>query len=243
MTRSRASARGTAAAALAVALALALSSCGAADRATSPSQARKLAGSAEAVRARQATESRLRDVARAYADRTSLALGLLVVRDACLAGKAKQWIEPNGEDAYQVRCALKVTAYYGADPDRIVPVLDGVLSAGDRTGSVVPFTHGVQGAFVAYYRDRGSRDPEITQMSVPDHTLSWDPVRDRRSGLMIKEPERCPADDPPMDRCAREPGTKTVAALRERYGMVFALELTSPQYYEVSKDGRVSADR
>lgn len=217
---------------------LAVSACSAQSRATSPKEVRKLAGSAQALHAREETESRLRGVVRAYADHTPLTLGMVVVRDTCLGGKAKQLFDSNGDDAYKIRCSMQVTAYYGAAPERIVSVLDGILAAGDHTGSGIPFTHDANGTFVDRYRDHAG-GLEETELSIPWHTLSWDPVREHQPHLMIQEPDACPADDPPVIRCLREPEAQTVAALRKRYGMVFELDLIEPEYYRVSKKGHV----
>ncbi|MEV7145511.1 hypothetical protein AB0O05_03340 [Streptomyces sp. NPDC093084] len=230
MTKARRSAWG----AFGTVVVLALSACSSQGRAASPKEVRELAGSAEAVQARQETEGHLRDVVRAYDDHTPLVLGMVVVRDTCLAGRGKQWFDSNGDDQYKIRCSMLVTAYYGADRKRIAPVLDGVLTAGERTGSAIPFTHDVYGQFVDYYRGRGGR-AEVPEMSLPGHTLSWDPVRDRESYLMVEEPDSCPVGEVPVTRCVREPAEETVAAVRERYGMVFKLELGSPEYYKVSR--------
>ncbi|WP_033284603.1 hypothetical protein [Streptomyces sp. NRRL F-525] len=223
--------------AVATVVVVAVSACSAQSRATSPREVRKLAGSAQALQARERTESRLRGVARAYAEDTPLALGMLVVRDTCRGGRAKQLFDSNGDDTYKISCSMQVTAYYGAAPDRIVSVLDGVLTAGDRTGSDIPFTNDAYGAVVDRYRDHAGA-LEQTEMSASAHTLSWDPVRDHQPHLMIQEPDACPAVDLPVTRCTREPEAQTVAALRKRYGMVFRLDLTEPKYYEVSKGGR-----
>ena len=224
--------------AVATVVVVAVSACSAQGRATSPKEVRRLAGSAQALQARERTESRLRGVARAYAEDTPLALGMLVVRDTCRGGSAEQLFDSNGDDTYKISCSLQVTAYYGADPGRIVSVLDGVLTAGDRMGSGIPFTHDAYGAVVDRYRDHAGA-LEQTQLSTPWHTLSWDPVRDHQPHLMIQEPDACPAVDLPVMRCTREPRAQTVAALRQRYGMVFKLDLTEPRYYEVSKGGKV----
>ena len=222
--------------AVATVVVVAVSACSAPSRATSPKKVRQLAGSAQALHAREKTESRLRGVARAYSDDTPLTLGMLVVRDMCVGGKAKQLFDSNGDDTYKIRCSLRVTAYYGADPERIVSVLDGVLTAGDHTGSGIPFTHDADRAVVDRYRYHAGA-LEQTELSTPWHTLSWDPVRGHQPYLMIQEPDVCPTGEPPVIRCTREPEAQTVAALRKRYGMVFKLDLTEPEYFGVSKGG------
>ncbi|MGW3172640.1 hypothetical protein [Streptomyces sp. NPDC001153] len=222
-------------------LVLAASACSSQDRATSPKTVRKLAGSSEAVRARQAEEKHLRDVVRAYAEQNPLTLGLVDVRDECFGGTARQWIDSNGDDQYKIKCSLSVTAYYGADRKHFVSVLDGILAAGDRPGSGVPFNHSSDGQIIHYYRQHGGQEqePEAPQLSSASHTLSWDPVRDRnRSYLMVTEPDKCRASDPPVARCLREPESGTVAAIRSQYGMVFKLDLGHSDYFTMYKDGR-----
>ncbi|MGW2745031.1 hypothetical protein [Streptomyces sp. NPDC001450] len=178
---------------------------------------------------------------RAYAERTPLTLGLVVVRDECFGGTARQWIDSNGHDQYKIKCSLSVTAYYGADRKHFVSALDGILTAGDRTGSGIPFNHSSDGQTIHYYRQRERQEAEVPQLSSASHTLSWDPVRDRnRSYLMVTEPDKCRASDPPVIRCLREPESGTVAAIRSRYGTVFRLDLGRSDYFTVYKDGRTS---
>ncbi|MGW1917769.1 hypothetical protein ACWCQS_45800 [Streptomyces sp. NPDC002076] len=234
MTGSRKTVWGT----VATIVVLALSSCSSQDRATSPKEVRKLAGSTEAVEARQRAEGRLRDVVQAYSNHTPLRLGMLVLNDTCRGGAAKQWFGSNGDDRYKVRCSMQITAYYGADPKRMVAVLDGILTAGDQSGSVIAFNHGAYGQFIDYYRGQRSH-AEVPEMSSPWHTLSWDPVRDHHPDLMVKEPDECPTNDPPVHRCLREQKDRSVAAIRQRYGMVFKLDIAAPDYYKVSKMGQV----
>ncbi|MGW0886366.1 hypothetical protein [Streptomyces sp. NPDC002671] len=222
-------------------LVLAVSACSSQDRATSPKTVRKLAGSSEAVKARQTAEKRLRDVVRAYDERTPLTLGLVVVRNECFGGTARQWIDSNGDDLYKIKCSLSVTAYYGADRKHFLSVLDGILTAGERTGSVIPFNHSADGQIIRYYRQHRGQEAEVPQLSSASHTLSWDPVRDQhRPYLVITEPDKCPANDPPVTRCLRDPEAGTVAAIRNRYGMVFKLDLGHTEYFTVYKDGRTS---
>ncbi|NUT25091.1 MAG: hypothetical protein HOV84_04010 [Streptomyces sp.] len=223
-------------------LALAVSACSSEDQAVSREEARELAGSPAAVKARQDTEERLRAVARAYADRTPLALGLIVVRDVCLRGEARQVFDPDGYDPYKIKCSLRVSAYYGAGPKQMGNILDSMLDEGDRTGSLITFGHDYfRDHLVAYYRGKGPNpigadSEEPTQLSDPSQTLSWDPVRDRNSHRTVQEPDACPENDPPVTRCVLEPKAKTVAALRKQYGMVFQLDLATAEYYEVSRN-------
>ncbi|MFI9726279.1 hypothetical protein [Streptomyces sp. NPDC052092] len=140
-------------------------------------------------------------------------------------------------ERYKIRCSMRVTAYYGAAPERIVSVLDGILAAGDGAGSRIAFTHDVDGPLVDQYRGGQDQEPEVPELSAPGQTLSWDPVRDDRPYLVIEEPQECPAGDLPLTRCVREPESGTVAAVRKRYGMVFRLALTAPDYYRVLKKG------
>ncbi|WP_147481242.1 hypothetical protein [Streptomyces shenzhenensis] len=223
---------------------LAVSACSAGNRAPSPKTVRKLAGSAEAVAARDKTEKILRAVVQAYSDHTPLALGLVVVRDVCRGGTNKQWFDSAGDDQYKIKCSLYVTAYYGADPRRMGDVLDGVMDAGDRPASQIPFDHGgYRSNLVEYYRENGPNPsgpgaPEPTQMSDPSQILSWDPVHDHNTRLLIEEPEECPYNDPPVVRCSTEPEAGTVAQIRRRYGMVFKLDLGSSDYYIVYRSGQ-----
>ncbi|MEW2325409.1 hypothetical protein AB0926_30710 [Streptomyces griseoincarnatus] len=216
---------------------LAASACSSEHRATSPEEVRTLAGSPEAITARDEAERNLRNIVEAYAEHTQLALGLVVVNDECLGGRARRWLDPDGAERYKIRCSMRVTAYYGAAPERIVSVLDGILAAGDRTGSGIAFTHHVDGPLVDQYRGGQGQEPEVPELSAPGQTLSWDPVRDDRPHLLVEEPQECPAGDLPLTRCVRDPESGTVAAVRKRYGMVFRLALTAPDYYRVLKKG------
>ncbi|MFF3915812.1 hypothetical protein ACFYZB_20390 [Streptomyces sp. NPDC001852] len=72
---------------LAVVVLFAVSACSTTPyRAVSDKQLRKPGESGRAVRARERAEQRLRSVERAYADRTPLSLGLVVVHDVCVPG-------------------------------------------------------------------------------------------------------------------------------------------------------------
>ncbi|MFF1476664.1 hypothetical protein ACFVYD_03615 [Streptomyces sp. NPDC058301] len=55
---------------------------------------------------------------------------------------------------------------------------------------------------------------------------------------LVEEPDPCVTSDPPVSRCLREPAAKTVADIRQEYGMVFKLEIQMASYYNVSKDGK-----
>ncbi|CAM5642479.1 hypothetical protein AB0N42_33515 [Streptomyces pseudogriseolus] len=223
--------------AFATLMVLAASACSSEYRATSPKEVRALAGSPEAVAAREEAERNLRNIVETYAEHTPLALGLVVVHDECIGGRARRWLDPDGEEPYKIRCSMRVTAYYGAAPERIVSVLDGILAVGDRTGSGIAFTHHVDGPLVDQYRDGRDQEPEAPELSAPGQTLSWDPVRDDRPYLVFEEPQECPAGDLPLTRCVRDPESGTVAAVRKRHGMVFRLALTAPDYYRVLKKG------
>ncbi|MDF3290160.1 hypothetical protein [Streptomyces silvisoli] len=225
-----------------------LSACS--SSATSPKEMRKLAGSSQAVQARQKTEKRLRDVAQAYADHTPLALRLVVVRDTCQGGAAKQWFFQDGSDTYKIKCSMRITAYYGANPQRIGDVLDSILTAGDHDqtqpglpGDVIPFTHDdYHRKLVDYYQAHGPNPSgphaqEPTQLFRSGQTLTWDPVHDHTP--LIEEPTGGVDNDPPLTRFLREPESETVSDIRKQCGMVFRLELSPPgDYYKVFKNGQ-----
>ncbi|WP_328535412.1 hypothetical protein [Streptomyces sp. NBC_00344] len=221
----------------------AVSACSSEYRATSPEEVRTLAGSSEAVQARQREEARLRSVVRAYAD-TPLTLALVTVRDTCAGGSAKEWFFQTGDDTYRIDCSLVVTAYYGADPERMGDIVDAILTAGDRPGSLISFGHDqYRRNLVDYYRGHGpnplgphAQEPGI--LSDLSQSLTWDPVHDHNPHLLTQEPDRCIRHDPPVTRCLHEPESRTVAAIRKRYGSVFGLELGSADYYKVFKSGR-----
>ncbi|MFF1837009.1 hypothetical protein ACFVXE_22810 [Streptomyces sp. NPDC058231] len=236
--------------ALGLLLLLALSACSSDSRATSPKEVRKLAGSSQAQQSRKAAEEHLRKIVRAYDERTPLSLGLVTVNDLCVGGTAKELFFQTGDDQYKIRCAMRVTAYYGAAPHRIGDVLDDVFTAGDHdasgaTANTIPFDHNdYRKRLVAYYRGHGPNPtgpdaPEPGQVFDPSQTLSWDTVRSSRKRL-IEEPEPCAESDPPVKRCLSEPASTTVADLRKRYGMVFRLQMSVADYYRVAKDGRTT---
>ena len=211
--------------------------------ATSEKTARKLAGSPQAVKARQDAEARLRkDIASWDAD-TSLTLGLITVDDLCIPGKGREWFFSSGDDQHKIRCMLSVTAYFGADPRKIAGTIDGILSAGDRPGSAVPFGHDFYYArmVVDYYRGKpgdpqGPGTGEPHQLFDPSVTLDWDQVTTRGTRRqLIDEPPPCRPDDPPLQRCVREPADTPVAALRHRYGAVFRVTFSVVDYHTVRK--------
>ncbi|MFE6037060.1 hypothetical protein [Streptomyces sp. NPDC056452] len=229
-------------------LVLAVPACSAEDRATSPEEVRELAGGTEAQEARKEAETYLRTAVRAYDKNTPLVLGLTTVNDLCIGGAAKEWFFQTGDDRYRIRCSLKITAYYGADPKRIGDTLDAVLTAGDHDVSAfptgpIPFGHDdYRTRLVSYYRGRGPNPtgpdtPEPFQLFDPAQTLSWDTVRSSPK-TPVEETGPCTENDPPVTRCLREPASTTVADLRRRYGMVFKLETSASDYYLVFKDGR-----
>ncbi len=225
---------------LSVILVLSLAACG---RATSEKTVRKLAGSSEAVKARQEAESASRDTIAAWDANTPLKLGLIAVEDVCAGGKAKEWFFPTGDDQYKIRCTMYVTAYFGADPRRVADTIDGILTAGDRTGSPIPFGHDFQYArtVVDYYRGK-TRDPQGPGTGEPKElfsagtvTLNWDQVHTRGTRELIEEPRPCATEDPPVRRCLREPESASVADLRRKYGMVFKLTFPAKDYLIVRK--------
>ncbi|MER6571637.1 hypothetical protein ABT288_37030 [Streptomyces sp. NPDC001093] len=235
---------------------LAVSACSTTpDRAVSDKQLRKLGESGQAVQARQRAEQQLRDVARAYADRTPLSLGLIVVHDVCVPGSGPGWFFQQKTDNYKIACSMNVTAYYGADPRHVGDTLDGILTAGDhdRSGpagskSPIPFTHDDHGKrLVAYYRGhgpnpQGPKAPEPTVMALSGQMLTWDTTRGGAPARLVEEPYAGLVDDPPASRVVRDPKTATVAAIRKRYGLVFKLELRYSHYYAVLKNGRTRTE-
>ncbi|MEV5898362.1 hypothetical protein [Streptomyces sp. NPDC052127] len=225
---------------LSVILILALAACG---RATSEKTVRKLAGSSEATKARQGAESASRDIIAVWDTETPLTLGMIVVEDVCAGGKAKEWFFPTGDDQYKIRCTMYVTAYFGADPRRMADTLDGVLTAGDRSGSPIPFGHDFQYArtVIDYYRGKagdpqgpGTGEPKLL-FSAGTVRLNWDQVHTSGTRELIEEPHPCGSDDPPMRRCLREPASTSVADLRRKYGMVFKLTFPAKNYHVVGK--------
>ncbi|MEU9992850.1 hypothetical protein AB0E10_39920 [Streptomyces sp. NPDC048045] len=229
---------------LAVLLLLAMTACSSGNRAVSPKEARRLASSRQAVEARQQAEQKLRKVVRAYADRTRLSLGLVVVLDACQTGLRKQAFFQDGSDTYKIACSMHVTAYYGADPHHMGDVIDSILTAGESDPQI-PFTHDDDGRrLLAYYRGKGPNPNgpgalEPSDAFVREGTLTWDSVRDHNPRRLVEEPLTL-KNDPPVQRFLREPSSATVSGLRKKYGMVFRLELDSGDYYKVYKSGRNS---
>ncbi|MGW6144789.1 hypothetical protein [Streptomyces sp. NPDC055140] len=225
---------------LSVILVLVLAACGSA---TSEKTVRRLAGSPEAVKARQEAESASRDTIAAWDAKTPLTLGLVVLEDSCAGGQAKEWFFQTGDDRYKIRCTMYVTAYFGADPRRVADTIDGVLTAGDRTGSPIPFGHDFQYArtVVDYYRGKTS-DPQGPGTGEPKElfsagtiTLNWDQVHTRDTRELIEEPRPCTPHHPPMRRCLHEPTSTSVADLRREYGMVFQLTFPTRNYFIVWK--------
>jgi hypothetical protein len=164
--------------------------------ATSEKTARKLAGSPQAVKARQDAEASMRKAIASWNTHTPLTLGLITVDDVCIRGKAREWFFSSGDDQYTIRCSMYVTAYFGADPRRMADTIDGILSAGDRPGSVVPFGHDFQYArnVVDYYRGMPG-DPQGPGTGEPNElfaaatvTLNWDQVITPGPRKLIDEP-------------------------------------------------------
>jgi hypothetical protein len=211
--------------------------------ATSEKTARKLARSPQAVKARQDAEARMRKAIASWNTYTPLTLGLITVDDVCIPGQVRQWFFSSGDDQYKIRCHMYVTAYFGADPRRMADTIDGILSAGDRPGSVVPFGHDFQYArnVVDYYRGKpgdpqgpGTGEPNQLKSAGPV-SLNWDQVITRGTRKLIEEPRPCAPADPPMRRCVREPEDTRVAELRHRYGAVFKLTFATSAYHVVRK--------
>ncbi|MGQ4727160.1 hypothetical protein ACUN3E_05805 [Streptomyces sp. Ju416(a)] len=223
-----------------IVLVLVLAACG---RATSEKTVRKLAGSPEALKARQEVESADRDIIAVWEAETPLTLGLVVLEDVCVGGSAPEWLFPTGSDRYKIKCTMSVAAYFVADPRRMADTIDGVLSAGDRTGPPIPFNHEFHNAraVVDYYR-RKAGDPQGPGTGEPAHlfggttlTLSWDQVRSGNSGQLIEEPRPCSPREPPVRRCLIEPASTSVADLRREYGMVFKITMPVKDYFTVWK--------
>ncbi|MFG2206766.1 hypothetical protein [Streptomyces sp. NPDC048638] len=230
-----------------VLLIFAVTACSSQNRATSPKEVRRLAGSRQAKEARDKAEERLRSIADAYDRKTPLALALVTVDDLCKGGAAKEWFFQTGDDQYKIRCSLSLTAYYGADPQDIADVLDGVFTAGDHYGGsadAIPFNHDDhRRRLVSYYRGHGPNPDgaHVTEPSVlfrSSQKLSWDTVRSSKRQL-VPEPRPCMKSDPPVTRCRHEPAQKQIADIRKQYGMVFKLELSADSYYKMSKKGEV----
>ncbi|MGW2866496.1 hypothetical protein, partial [Streptomyces sp. NPDC001205] len=236
--------RESASRALGILLVFALSACSPQARATSPQEVRELAGSPGAQQSRKTAEDRMRGIVNAYAKNTPLTLGLVAIHDVCAGGRAKELFFQDGKDEYKIRCNLQITAYYGADANRIADVLNGILAAGDHYSSdetpdpyaTIPFHHQHgRSSLVDYYRGagpnpNGPNTPEPTNMFAIGQNLSWDTVRSSEKKL-ISEPDPCLDHNPPVVRCLREPASKTVADIRKQHGMVFKLELSAVLYY------------
>ncbi|WP_212912586.1 hypothetical protein [Streptomyces sp. TS71-3] len=224
----------------------ALAACGGA---TDGKTVRELAAGPDAVKARQQAESAIRDTVAAWDTGTPLTLGLLALEDTCAGGTAKEWFYSTGDDRYKIRCTLYATAYFGADPRHMADTIDGILTAGDRTGSPIPFAHDFQYArtVVDYYRGRtgdpqGPGTGEPTLLSAAPVTLRWDQVKSegneesRGKRELIGEPRPCaPRGPPTLRRCLREPASTSVADLRRTYGMVFELPFVADDYFVVWK--------
>ncbi|WP_405913039.1 hypothetical protein OG760_20765 [Streptomyces sp. NBC_00963] len=223
---------------------LAVSACSQND-ATSPKTVRKLAGSAEAVRAREQMEQEYRKTITHWDAHTALTLGLVTVDDSCMGGRAKELFFQDGDDRYKIRCAMQVDAYFGADPRHVSDTIDGILTAGDPDGSPIPFGHDFIYAtkVVDYYRGKtgdpqGPGTGEPNQLSGgPTVTLIWDQVRQKGKRELIEELPACAPSDPPVHRCLREPASTSVTNMRRKYGMLFKLTF-SGDYFNVYKDGQ-----
>lgn len=100
-------------------LALLLISASSRRRAVRPEAVRERAGSAPARHSCEASEECRRGTVRAYDEHAPL-----IAHDMSVGGVARPWFFPTGDDQYKIRCRLRATAYYGADPRRIGDVLD-----------------------------------------------------------------------------------------------------------------------
>jgi hypothetical protein len=206
---------------------------------TSPKKVRKLAASTAAVRGREQAEATIRRIIAAWDERTPLTLGMIAINDRCIGGEPPEWFFSSGDSRYKVRCALYVTAYFGADPSRIADTIDGILTAGDEHPRQIPHDHEFFHAnrVVDYYRGTGGEPSgagtgETNHFSSPGLTLHWDRVR-TAPGLFdrVEEPEHFGEHDPPVCRRLREPASATVTELRRQHGMVFALRFSELNYF------------
>ncbi|WP_432027916.1 hypothetical protein [Streptomyces sp. 1222.5] len=235
---------------------LAVSACSTPpDRAVNEKELRTLGRNDQAMRARGQAERELRTTARAYVERASMPLGLLIVRDHCVPGSGPGWFFQQETDDFRVVCSMDVTAYYGAGPRDVGDTLDRILTAGDhgRSGrgvreSRIPFTHDREGRrLVAFYRGRGtagrsSRAPESTNLTASGQILSWDATAGGPTRQLVEEPYAGPNDDPPVSRSVHDPKAATVSGIRKRYGLVFRLRLPHTVYYAVLKNGHVRTE-
>ncbi len=225
---------------LAIVLVLAVGACG---RATSEKTVRKLASSPEAVKARHEAESAGRSTIATWESETPLTLGLVVIEDICIGGRDTEWLLPTGDDKYKIRCAMAISAYFGADPRMVADTIDGVLSAGDRPGSPIPFNRDFVYArtVVDYYRGNseassGSNAVEPTELlSTEGVALNWDQVRGDNGRELIDEPRSCTPHDPPIRRCIQEPESTSIRDLRRQYGMVFKITIPVKNYHTIRK--------
>lgn len=179
---------------------------------TSRRRARRLAESDPVRQARQAAEARLRAIAHAYAGGTPLVLHLLVVEDHCTRGMASWDLFTPIKPAYQVSCWMRLRAYYSS-PLPPGETVSGILDAGEQPLSGIPFTHD------------HAREAAGARLAHAGHVLTWD-----EPGAPILEP----AQSPNTYKLVRQPPTVSVADIRRRFGMVFALTLPPDDYYRRS---------
>jgi hypothetical protein len=191
---------------------------------TRPRTVRRLAGSRQTQQARETAEQRLRSIAHAYDAIPSLTLRLLTVEDVCTGGGG--WTFTSDND-YKLSCTLYVAAYYSTQGD-VGDVLAEILIAGDRRGSVIPFSPTATPLHSA--REAG-------QLLAADQTLSWD-----TSQHAVEEPRPCmrQQNHPPVYRCLHEPEDMTVTAIRQTYGTVLQLDLNPVEYIRIGKHGETS---
>ncbi|MFI5800860.1 hypothetical protein [Streptomyces sp. NPDC051677] len=188
---------------------------------TRPRTVRRLAGRCQAKQARETAEQLLRGITRAYDAVPSLTFRLLTAEDVSTGGGGWTFTADN---EYKVSCTLYVTAYYSTQSD-VGDVLDEILTAGDRPGSPIPFSHTTTPL-------HGAR--EVGQWVAVGQTLSWD-----TSQRGVEEPRPCmrQQSDPPVYRCMREPEDMTVATIRQIHGTVLQLMLNPVEYFRIDKDG------
>ncbi|WP_327238180.1 hypothetical protein OG349_33565 [Streptomyces sp. NBC_01317] len=145
---------------------------------------------------------------------TPLVLRLLVVEDRCAPGVAGWDLFRPVRAADRVSCALRVTAYFSS-PLPVAETLAGILGAGERALSGIPFTRGTV---------RQDRPGELSRAG---HTLTWD-----QPGF----PVPWPGQSADAYRFVCEPPRATgTDDIRCQYGTVFALTLPPAAYFRMPR--------